>query len=101
MASTEVPSSRAPGRRWPLAEKRRIVELSLRAGASIQAIAREHDVHPTSLSHWRTLYRAGKLDMASTSPIHDAMARAALLPVSIAPNGAVGGGPITIFHHNP
>ena len=85
MASTKVPSPRAPGRRWPLAEKRRIVELTLRAGASIQAIAQEQGIHPTSLSHWRTLYRAGKLDMPPTSPVRDSMARATFLPVSIAP----------------
>ena len=85
MASTQVPSSCAPGRRWPLVEKRRIVELTLRAGASIQAIAREQGIHPTSLSHWRTLYRTGKLDMASTSLVRSSPTRATFLPVSIAP----------------
>ena len=34
MASTKAPSLCAPGRRWPLVEKRRIVERTLRAGAS-------------------------------------------------------------------
>ena len=85
MASSEVPSPRAAGRRWPLAEKRRIVELTLRVGASIQTIAREEGIHPTSLSHWRTLYRAGKLAPVPTSPVRDSTARATFLPVSIAP----------------
>ena len=67
MAATRAPKPRAPRRQWPLAEKRRIVELTLRAGVSVRAIAREQGVHPTSLSHWRTLYRAGKLDAQSTS----------------------------------
>jgi len=62
MAATESPEQRTPRRRWPQAEKRRIVELTLRAGASLAAIALEHGVHPTSLNHWKALYRAGKLD---------------------------------------
>lgn len=47
MASTVIPSPRAAGRRWPLAGKRRIVELTLRVGASIQTIAREQGIHLT------------------------------------------------------
>jgi transposase-like protein len=54
--------SRAPRRRWPAAEKRRIVELTLCAGASSAEIAREHAVHPNTVDQWRRLYRAGKLD---------------------------------------
>ena len=85
MASSEAPSPRASGRRWPLAERRQIVELSLRVGASIRAIARDQGIRPTSPSHWRTLYRAEKLDLAPTSPVRDPMARATCSPVSIAP----------------
>ena len=85
MGITRVSGMRAPGRRWPLAEKRRIVERTLRADASISAIAREEGIHPTSLSHWRTLHRAGKLDMPSTSPVRSSTASATFLPVSIAP----------------
>ncbi len=55
-------AERAPRRRWPIAEKRRIVELTLRPGASVGAIAREHGVHPTSVCHWRARYRCGTLD---------------------------------------
>jgi transposase-like protein len=61
MAATTAPKARAPRRSWPSAEKRRIVELTLRAGASVLAIARDHGVRPNSLHRWRTLYRAGKL----------------------------------------
>lgn len=42
-------------------ERRRIVELTFEKGASITQIALAHGIHPTSLSHWRSLYRAGKL----------------------------------------
>lgn len=60
MAAAKAPKQRAPYRRWPLAEKRRIVELTLAIGASARAIAREHGLHPNSLCQWRALYRAGK-----------------------------------------
>ena len=62
MAATKAPKERAPHRHWPMAEKRRIVELTLRPGASFVAVAREHGVNPNSLYRWRRLYRAGKLD---------------------------------------
>jgi transposase-like protein len=62
MAARKAPEQRAPRRRWPLAEKRRIVELTLGEGASLLAVAREHGVHPNSLGRWKALYRAGKLD---------------------------------------
>ncbi len=42
-------------------ERRRIVESTFKQGASITQIARKHGIHPTSLSHWRSLYRAGML----------------------------------------
>lgn len=77
---------RAPRRRWPLSEKQRIVELTLREGASIRAIAREEGVHPTSLCHWRARYRAGKL--TSSAAPRRGRPRASnlqLLPVTVAP----------------
>ena len=62
MAAARASKPRAPRRHWSPAEKRRIVELSLRAGSSAGAIAREHGVHPNSLCLWKSLYRAGKLE---------------------------------------
>jgi len=87
MASTESPTQRAPRRHWPPAEKRRIVELTLRAGVSVSAIAREHGVHPTSLNHWKALYRAGKLDapMKPTARVAGPAASATFVPVSVVP----------------
>jgi transposase-like protein len=88
--AARAPKQSAPRRRWPPAEKRRLVELTLRSGVSAGAIAREHGVHPTSLSHWKTLYRAGKLDAqaqsrsASTPRIDSPAASATFLPVSLA-----------------
>ena len=62
MAATESPTQRVPRSRWPAAEKRRIVELAQRPGASVPAIAREHNVNPNCLYRWMRLYRARKLD---------------------------------------
>jgi transposase-like protein len=84
MAAKETRNSSDRLRRWSLSEKRRIVELTHSKGASISEIALAHGLHPTSLSHWRSLYRAGK--MSDTSPrAHPpgATVQAALLPVMI------------------
>jgi transposase-like protein len=85
--TTESPTQRVPRRRWPPAEKRRIVELTLGEGTSVLAIAREHGVHPTSLNHWRALYRAGKLDaqVKSAPRAPGPAASATFVPVNVLP----------------
>jgi len=84
MAATETRNSSDRLRRWSLSEKRRIVELTHRKGASISEIALAHGLHPTSLSHWRSLYRAGKLSDASPrAHPSGATVQATLLPVMI------------------
>jgi transposase-like protein len=73
-----------PRRHRSPAEKRRIVELTLRAGASLRAIAREHGLHPNSLRKWTVLYRAGKLD--EPAPRAQALAPSAtFVPVRLVP----------------
>jgi transposase-like protein len=83
MTGSEVVSERAPRHRWTPSEKRRIVELTLRDGASISAIAREHGVHHTSLSHWRKVY--GVRAPARVSPVRSAAPTTTLVPVKISP----------------
>jgi transposase-like protein len=61
MAAAPTAEQRASRRHRSPAEKRRIVELTLRAGSSLRAIASEHGVHPNSLRRWKALYRAGEL----------------------------------------
>ncbi len=79
-------AAKEPRRRHLLSEKRRIVELVLREGASIDAIAREQGVHPNSLRQWKTLYRVGKLSAVSASAPRTAGATSStLVPVTIAP----------------
>jgi transposase-like protein len=87
MAAAPAPKQRAPRRSWPPAEKRRIVELTLREGASLPAIAREHGVHPNSLSQWKALYRSGKLGtpVKPTARIAGPAASATFVPVSVVP----------------
>jgi transposase-like protein len=85
MAASKASKQRLPYRRIPLAEKRRIVELTLRDGASISAIAREYGVNRHSLYQWLALYRAGKLDTQPSSASHANASGATFLPVTIAP----------------
>ena len=87
MAGTKAPKERAPHRHWPIAEKRRIVELTLCPGASLVAIAREHDVNPNNVYRWKRLYRAGKLDvpMKPTAHVAGPAANVTFMPVSVVP----------------
>jgi transposase len=53
-----------PRRRRPLEEKRRIVEETLVAGASVAVVARRHELNANILFGWRRLYQAGRLTAA-------------------------------------
>jgi transposase-like protein len=80
-------NQRGPRRRLPLSEKRRIVELTLRDGASLRSVARDQGVNRNSLYQWQALYRAGKLH-AERAPRTRAVApRAMFLPVTMAAAG--------------
>lgn len=85
MAASNAPNQRSPRRRLPFAEKRRIVELTLREGASVRAIAREQGVNRNSLYQWQALYRAGKLTAEPTPRTRTVASSATFLPVTIAP----------------
>jgi transposase-like protein len=62
-ALASIPQKRC----WPVSEKRRIVELSLRNDARVRDVAKQFSLDPPTLSSWRTLYRQGKL-VESSSP---------------------------------
>ncbi|MFW7346635.1 MAG: IS66-like element accessory protein TnpA [Pigmentiphaga sp.] len=51
----------------PVARKREIVEASLRAGASVALVAREHGVNANQVWAWRKLYEEGRLGVAGSS----------------------------------
>ncbi len=86
MEVSAAPHRRA-ARRLSLAEKRRLVELTLRAGASVLAIAREQGVSRNSLYQWQALYRAGKLTTEPRSRARSVASSATFLPVTIAATG--------------
>ena len=66
-----------PRRRRSAVERRRIVEETLEAGASVARVALKHGVNANQVFQWRRLYRDGKLG----TPLESAMK---LLPVSVA-----------------
>ena len=55
-------------------ERRRIVEETLKTGASVALVARAHDVNANQVFKWRRQYQAGRLEPSSA---------ATLLPVKI------------------
>jgi transposase-like protein len=87
MAAARGAKAGVARRHWPLTDKRRIVELTLSAGASVVEIARIHALHPNIVHQWRRLYRAGKLDAQSApDPQSDtATVSAMFVPVRVVP----------------
>ena len=81
-----------PRRRWPVAEKRRIVLESFEAGASVSVVARRHDVNANQVFAWRKLYRDGLLGGGGLVPV----AVVADGPAPLAPSPPVGAGRMTI-----
>ena len=61
-------------RRRSLEEKRRIVEETLEAGASVARVARRHAVNANQVFYWRKKYREGRLGKGRSSN---------LLPVAV------------------
>lgn len=84
MAVAEAPRPQIARRRRSLAEKRHLVELTLRPGASARAVALEHGVHQNTLGIWKRAYRAGKLGATSAKPRKESAQSASFVPVSIA-----------------
>ncbi len=50
-------------------ERRRIVEETLKPGASVSQVARAHDVNTNLVFTWRRMYRAGQLGSESSSTL--------------------------------
>jgi transposase len=67
-------SEQAPRRRRSVEEKRRIVEETLEAGASVARVARRHAVNANQVFYWRKKYREGRLGQGRSSN---------LLPVTV------------------
>jgi transposase len=67
----------APRRRRSAVERRRVVEETLEAGASVARVALKYGVNANQVFQWRRLYRDGKLGVAPVSAMK-------LLPVMVA-----------------
>jgi len=66
-------------KRWPLAEKRRIVGLTLEPGASVAQVAQAEGVNANQVFQWRRAYYNGDLQLGTST---------ALLPVVIGAEAA-------------
>src|SRR5438094_7964871 len=56
-------------RRRAVEEKRRIVEETLEAGASVARVARRHAVNANQVFYWRKKYREGRLGKRQSSKL--------------------------------
>jgi len=79
LEAIRTPVRRGPYRHHLLEFKRAVVEETLRPGASVALVAREHGINANQVFHWRKLYSEGQLGDASS----------AMLPVTIEPDVAV------------
>lgn len=78
-AEVQPSSKRISKRRYRSAlERQRIVEETLRPGASVAIIARAHEVNANQVFCWRKLYRQGQLEAKQDS--------AELVPVRVSDN---------------
>lgn len=68
--------NRAPRKRRSVAEKREIVEETLKPGASVARVARAHGVNANQVFAWRRQYRQGLLDDGHAETVN-------LLPVRV------------------
>ena len=63
-------------RRWPVGEKCRIVEQTLKPGASVAGVALAYGVNANQVFAWRRQYRQGLLSQRNAKPVK-------LLPVHV------------------
>lgn len=75
--------SQAKRRRRSVEEKRRIVEETLEAGASVARVARRHAINANQVFYWRKQYREGRLGKNQSSK---------LLPVTLSDPKSVRAG---------
>jgi transposase len=65
----EVASQVKKRQKRSVEEKRRIVEETLAAGASVARVARRHAVNANQVFYWRKKYREGRLDKGPSSKL--------------------------------
>lgn len=67
-------------RKWTMAERQRIVQASLKAGTTVDTVARAYGVNPSQIHKWRKQHRQ-RMQQSK---------RSALLPVQVAEGVAAG-----------
>ena len=79
-ASSKPEAVKAQRRKWTMAERQRIVQASLKAGTTVESVARVYDVNPSQVHKWRKQHRQRM----------QANKRSALLSVQVAEVVAAG-----------
>jgi transposase len=79
----EVVTRRRGNRRWPEDVKARIVAESFQPGATVNGVARRHDLVPHQLSDWRRLARQGLLPLPAEMMADVDEALPCFVPVSV------------------
>lgn len=74
-------------RSWTRVERRRIVEETLKPGASVSLVARAHDVNANQVFKWRREYQKGQLQVAQPSTLLPVKVSAAVDAVPSESNG--------------
>ena len=72
--SNKPEAVKAERRKWTMAERQRIVQASLKAGTTVESVARVYDVNPSQIYDWRKQHRQ-RIQQGK---------RSALLPVQVA-----------------
>ena len=79
-SSSKPEAAKAQRRKWTKVERQRIVQASLKAGTTVESVARVYGVNPSQLHKWRKQHRQ---TMQQSK-------RSALLPVQVAESVAAG-----------
>ena len=78
--SNKPEAVRVQRRKWTMAERQRIVQASLKAGTTVESVARVYGVNPSQIHKWRKQYRK-RMQQSK---------RSALLPVQVTEGVAAG-----------
>lgn len=78
--SSKPEAVKAQRRKWTMAERQRIVQASLKAGTTVESVARVYGVNASQIHKWRKQHRQ-RMQQSK---------RSALLPVQVAAGVAAG-----------
>jgi transposase len=75
-------AAEAARRKWPVEDRLRMVQASLKKGTTVDAVAKVYGVHARQLYNWRKQYRQGLLgnEIAAMLPVQVAEASRCAVP---------------------